>query len=363
MKVYGDACNAISQVAYDEGGLGSRYRLHHLVYYDIREKFPLTAQLTITAIARVAASYQREGHRLHQFNHHSYALDSRCLSIKQRNGEWQVSIASIEGRQKWIPLDIGDYQKEHLRAEYSRSGAAVFVHDKRTDTFYLHITVAKEVENPLALGKRPLGVDRGVNNLAVTSDGQFFSGRKPGHITRGIRERRALIQARGTRSAKRLLKRLGGRVSRYMSWVNHNISRRLVDHAKATNAVIILEDLKDIRERMRGSKRLNACLHSWPFFQLQQFLEYKALEAGVPVVYVSPRYTSQACSRCGHISGSQRDGHCFKCSACGYEANADFNAANNIALRYMHDAMGACKRAPEATSVDPETASAGLMAS
>jgi len=70
--------------------------------------------------------------------------------------------------------------------------------------------------------------------------------------------------------------------------------------------------------------------NSWAFRQLQNFIEYKALEQGIAVVYVDPHYTSQTCSRCGHINKNNRNGLKFACKTCGYELNADLNAARNI---------------------------------
>ena len=86
------------------------------------------------------------------------------------------------------------------------------------------------------------------------------------------------------------------------------------------------------RVEQRGCQ--SRTLHSWTFAQLGQYIAYKAVLAGVPVVYVDPAYTSQMCSACGHVSKKNRpDQATFCCTSCGFAEHADVNAARNIAVR------------------------------
>ncbi len=72
----------------------------------------------------------------------------------------------------------------------------------------------------------------------------------------------------------------------------------------------------------------------WAFAQWQAFCAYKAQRAGVPVIVVNPAYTSQTCNACGVIDKASRlDQARFVCTVCGHSANADVNAAQNIAAR------------------------------
>ena len=110
---------------------------------------------------------------------------------------------------------------------------------------------------------------------------------------------------------------------------NHTISKTIVEKARILNKGIAIEDLTHIRERTTVRKAQRRKHHSWAFFQLRSFLEYKAKLAGVPLKVVNPRYTSKICNVCRHLGN--RNGKHFSCPNCGNVADADTNAAKNIA--------------------------------
>lgn len=120
-----------------------------------------------------------------------------------------------------------------------------------------------------------------------------------------------------------------------MKDVNHKVSRAVIQTAQTTeNPVIALEELRGIRERVKATRKVNRMLHSWAFAQLISFVEYKAAKAGIPVVRVDPRKTSQTCSKCGHAERANRSKQSrFKCQNCGFEIHADLQAARNIAAK------------------------------
>lgn len=114
--------------------------------------------------------------------------------------------------------------------------------------------------------------------------------------------------------------------------MNHVISKSIVDNAKRTSRGIKIEKLDGIRDRIRVKRVDRAKHHGWAFFQLRQFLEYKALRAGVGLALINPAYTSRECYECGcREKGNRPDQATFRCLACGYSDNADRNAARNIA--------------------------------
>jgi len=156
-----------------------------------------------------------------------------------------------------------------------------------------------------------------------------------------------------------VLQRLSGRESRYVRDVNHVISKRIVQFALSEGRpAIALEDLKGIRQRgQRRGKRQRAAFNSWPFFDLEQKLAYKAEGVGLEVLRVNPRNTSRACSQCGYLDRANRQGLDFACRACGYRTHADRNASLNIRLRGLPTRQvpsrdGAPSVAPEVPPVD-----------
>jgi IS605 OrfB family transposase len=210
-------------------------------------------------------------------------------------------------------------------------GSAELVY--RKGNFYLHIAItipAPEHTQP----QGSLGVDLGLNRVAVTSDNKFHTAKNIRHIKSCYKRTRRSLQANGGKSAKRALKRVSGRERRFVADTNHCVSKQIVADAKANNQRIVLEDLGGIRETGKAK-----CVHEWSFAQLQWMIRYKAASAGVEVVYIDPRYTSQTCARCLHL-GVRPNQSKFECRDCGYQINADLNGAKSIAKRHDLVAKG-----------------------
>jgi IS605 OrfB family transposase len=119
-----------------------------------------------------------------------------------------------------------------------------------------------------------------------------------------------------------------------MKNVNHVVSRRIVEFAKDTgNPTITVEALGGIRNGRKLPKKQRTDLNRWAFYELEQFVRYKADAFGIEVIGIDPKHTSQGCSRCGYTEKANRHQHRFLCKACGYELHADLNASRNIRLR------------------------------
>ena len=154
------------------------------------------------------------------------------------------------------------------------------------------------------------------------------------HTIQSGGERIAASAGEQAKSSRRRLKKLSGKERRFAHHTNHVISKQLVKIAQGTGRGIALEDLSGIRDRVTVRRKQRATLHSWSFFDLRLKISYKAQLAGVPLVFVDPRYTSQACSVCGCIDKRNRPNQAtFSCVQCGFAAHADHNAAVNIGRR------------------------------
>ncbi len=182
-----------------------------------------------------------------------------------------------------------------------------------------------------------IGVDRNTSkHVLVASNidtGKVLKlGKECQHVHLKYKHMRKELQKKGKFS---LLKKIKCRESSIIKNINHQISKRLVEEAKDNKAIIILEELKNIRKTARTRRKQRYSLNSWSFCQLGGMIEYKSKKYGVPIAYIAPQYTSQRCSRCGHIEATNRKLKQFHCAKCGVVENADANAGFNIASLYQ----------------------------
>ncbi|GAA4627228.1 RNA-guided endonuclease TnpB family protein [Actinoallomurus vinaceus] len=253
-----------------------------------------------------------------------------------RNLSWNydaqtVSIWTLDGRIKNIRFACSPGALKQLIEH--RKGESDLVH--RDGKWFLLATI--DVPEPEVFAPRDwIGVDRGIVNLATTSDGDNHQGRKLARYRRWQARKRAELQAKRTRSAKQLLKKRARREARHAAHVNHKIAKAVVAVAARTERGIAVEELGGIRERVTVSRDQRARLSSWPFRELGEFIEYKARRAGVPFIEVDPAYTSQRCpvSWCGHTERANRpDRDSFCCRRCGFAGPADVVAGINVRER------------------------------
>jgi IS605 OrfB family transposase len=203
----------------------------------------------------------------------------------------------------------------------------------RDGRYFLHVTQSKPAP-PVDNSGGLLGVDLGQVQLATDSDGAAWSGRKVKGIRATYARRRRVLQQVGTKSAKRRLRRIRRREARFQRDTNHRISKALVAEAAKARKALALEDHSGIRDRITVRRAQRYERHAWAFLQLRQYITYKAAHAGVPVLMVDPRHTSRTCSACAHCERANRQCQdSFLCRRCGFAANAEVNAAVNIAYR------------------------------
>jgi len=333
--VFNDACNYVSGVAWEAQEFNS-VRLHRLAYYDVRATYGLLAQHAVRAIGVVADSYRADKTIRHTFRPTAaVVLDTPRLYRIDHN---RAGIATLDGRLK-VEMNIGGIQRRQL-AEAVKLAEADLVRDHKGR--WRLLVSAHYADPPMMDTEGVLGIDLGRTNIAVTSDGDTFSG---AHVTairdRYARNRRSRQKkaSKGTRSTRRRCrhaqKRFSGRESRFQANINHTISKRLVGQASASRQAIACEDLTGIRERTNRQprpKEERRRSNAWAFYQLRCFLAYKCVGAGVPFALVNPAYTSQMCHCCLHVG--ERSGKRFVCvnAVCRWCGDADYNGVRTIAL-------------------------------
>lgn len=346
IQQFKQACDTTADAGWDDNGLKTyqKYKLQNQVYDQIREETRLPANLTIRAISRASEAIKgcvehlKKGEKTSKprFTSDSLSYDKRTLSVWLT--EKRCSISTVEGRIKAdfiLPEDDNRYYSKYLDSnEWTVKQSTVEKHEYEDgNPYYLHLGVEKETEiKEKELAPTVMGVDLGIDNLAVTSTGKFYPADRLKHERRRYEELRSKLQKKGTQSAHRTIVQMGGRENRYTCDTLHRISKDLVQEADSHDVdVIAFENLTDIREDMPPGKSF----HSWCFKKLFDYVEYKAEEKGIAVNQVSPKYTSQRCSECGHTTSGNRNSSSFECVNCGKQLHSDYNAAKNIGVKVL----------------------------
>jgi IS605 OrfB family transposase len=256
--------------------------------------------------------------------HAAHTFDDRCLSWNY--DARTVSIWTLDGRVRNVRFACSPKALKQL-TQYRRGESDLVFRDGK---WFLYATI--DVPDPETYEPKDwIGVDRGIVNLATTSDGTNHQGRRLTRYRRWQARKRAELQAKRTRSSVQLLKKRAKKEARHATHLNHTIATTVVAVAQRTGRGIALEELRGIRDRVTVPRDQRARLSTWPFHQLGAFLAYKARRNGVPYIEVDPAYTSQRCPRCGHTErANRRTRDHFTCRQCGLAGPADLPQALNF---------------------------------
>jgi IS605 OrfB family transposase len=320
---FNEAANFVAGVAF-ENKTANVFDLRKLCYDEVRERFGLSSQMAQLAIKTARDAYCRDKTIQPVFRKHAaVAYDQRTMSFKALD---RVSLLTLSGRVV-VPFILGSYQRDGMTLKKGQCDLVL----RKDGKWFLIVTVDVPDIAPVPVTDF-LGVDLGLANLATDSDGNQYSGKPVETARRKNNLQRKRLQKKGTKGAKKKLKRIASKEARFRKHENHCISKSIVGEARRTGRGIGVEDLKGIRERVtaKGYDARNR-LGGWGFAQLGTFLLYKARLVGVPIVSVDPAYTSQTCPECGHIERANRKSQSeFRCRACGHEQHADIVGARNI---------------------------------
>ena len=330
-QAFANACTWINENVNHR--LTNRNSIQAVCYNDVKEKFRLKANHIVRACARVGANRltaKAKGRKVKGFKPTSFDCDGRTFSFREK--DWTISVSTL-GKRLRIPLNASNYHRGKLTGQKPTS-AQICKH--KDGQWYAHIQIKHSVPEPKNTSN-VIGVDFGRREIAKTSTDQGWDGQDIQQKRDQFSRVRASLQkkaSQGTRSSRRrcreVLKRLSGREKRYQKWLNHNISKQIIEEARQTNSTVAIEDLTGIRERTNQKPRNKTerrRSNNWAFYQLRTLLEYKGIKEGVKVVAVPPAYTSQTCHCCNHIG--IRTNKNFKCSNqyCGWVGDADLNGA------------------------------------
>lgn len=352
-----NAYRIVSEAAF-ESGTKSCYALQKLVYAEVRAKTRLTAQMTCSAIRKVAAAYKSAKAGGHKFNgpvrFSASAVDlqggARGRDFRLYPEKSVVSISTVDGR-KQLSYRCGKFQRSFVDSPEWKVQAARLIYRRRKKgwRYELHVQVVREIPERKTGGV--LGVDTGRRYLAVATNGEDSHFFPAGHLKpkkEHLRRLRGKLKSKGTRSSTRTFIRVSGREARLTRDFQHKTAKELVRIAIESGcSAISVERLNGIRKRTRTRGKKARYHHStWAYGQFLDILRYKAEGAGLEVIEVDPANTSRACSKCGWVEKANRNGLDFSCRHCGYSVHADLNAARNIRLRAVLDRQALVQDGP-----------------
>lgn len=318
-----------------ELGITNGVALHKETYYTHRAFTGLPSQLVCAARVKAAEALKSTKKLKGKGKIVNCPTSKRCpIRYDARSYTvWfdrsEVSVLSVNGRVR-LSFEIAEYYRPYLKW---KNTSADLLQDRK-GRWWLHVVM--ETPTPeYQPANETVGVDLGIVNPATDNRGTFYGAKHWKDVEDRIFELRRRLQSKGTKNAKRHLKKLSGRQQRFRRDCDHVLSKRVVQSVNA-GATLVFEDLTNIRGRAKQRKEQRRRFHGWSFAQLQAFVTYKAEAKGIKVGFVDPRYTSQKCSRCGHIARRNRPNQAeFKCRSCQFRDSADHNAAVNIRQDYL----------------------------
>lgn len=313
----------------------NKSKAHSALYQKLRDQFPELPSALLQStrdLALEAVKSRKFKFKPSKSDTSAIRFDARTCSLRGN----LLSISTLDKRVKTL-IQIPQYFQD-IFDSWKFTGLQLSFSKQKQQVF---VCLNYEKDSPNPIKGDVLGIDRGLKRIVSCSNGYEVSGKLRNKIKRKRSFQRKELQAKGTRSAKRLKKSLAGKEMRFSLNENHIISKELVN---LPFQYFILESLSKMNSKNKG-KRMNRRISNWSYYQLELLLKYKAEALGKTVEYVDPKYTSQRCNSCGHITRTNRKSDEFCCKKCGHKDGADLNAAKNIRDLWL-----------ETTNLNPERA-------
>ena len=329
-----------------KNNITSRTKLHRALYRRLREeykKYPshyIYTAITISlSIFKSFRKLKRKGKvkreaptvskdlSIHLDDYHLFKFLGGCVRLNTHKGHLILK------------LKLSEYHRKILSEKIKVKSAWII---RRGDEYFFNLVIKKEVEQFRAKGIMTVDVnEKSIDVFIVRPDELKYihidlSEAKHIHF-RYSKKLEKIQKIRNPYERRMFLNKYSGRRRKKVEFLIHSATKYLSEVAKKENVRIVLEDLKNIRDRIKYGKKLNRRLHTWNFRKEQGFLEYKHLWNGGNVLYCDAYNTSRECPICGELNPNGRK--MFKCRRCGFEANRHFVACLNMAKRYVKTLM------------------------
>jgi putative transposase len=274
----------------------------------------------------------KTGRKVNHFKVLPVEVNKQNWKLLKKGETYSLSFPTVKG-EKRVPISIASPHWQPvldglLEGSVKGGSFKLILHKGE---WYAYLSVTEDV--PEVQSETRLGCDRGQNNLAVIATKQgfakFYSGQQVKHIRRRKQKLRTSLQEAGKINALRKSKK---RETRWMTAINHTISKRIVDVAAYLKADVVIEDLSGCRFTMKQRKKTKSDAGKnrdyWAYYQLEQFLSYKLARKGLRLIIRPAPYTSKTSSYNGLVG--RRNGHWFV-DPLGNRCNSDWNASRNLA--------------------------------
>jgi hypothetical protein len=254
--------------------------------------------------------------------------------------DFWLRISTLEaGHPVRIPIKLYNHAKETL-AQFPKLCSGVTLNRREGEWF---ATFVVERNGPKAQSSEVVGVDIGMVSIVSTSNGRRYGQVSP-ELRRRVecanakRRRKQQLNACLKRKSRPTVSLKDAKAEAFArNEIGRALNQMLDELPGATKVALERLTVKDMRFK---SRQMNRALRASQLGYARDKLKFKLDERGVRYRSVQPAYSSQQCSQCGFtISMNRRSQAEFRCLWCGYEANADENAASNIAERFSDEEL------------------------
>lgn len=246
-----------------------------------------------------------------------------------------LRISTLEkGQPIWLPVNLAAYHQRALSGKQVDSSVTL---TQQPDGWWLTLTFEEDVPTRTGPDARVVGVDVGITHFLTTSTGKHY-GSFQGTLAK--RHQRDREKRRRKAKLRACLKRKG--VEKLPSTHNPKLARTVRQEInRAVNEVYrdhpdcqIAHERLSVATMRFKARRMNAYLYASNLAHVPKQLAWGAAKRGIRATKVTSAYTSQACQRCHYVARSNRpEQQTFGCGVCGFQSQADHNAAVNIARR------------------------------
>ena len=328
-----------SNPIFDNIGFGTGIDTKSAITQRVKKDFKTSLKNGLAKGERTITNYKRDYPLLTRGRDLKFQYKDDDIIIKWVN-KIQFKVVLGSGKIKENKIELQHTLHKIINKEY-KVGQSSLQFDRNNNLILnLNLDIPYNPKNETVEG-RTLGVDLGIKYPAyMCLNDDTYKREHIGSIDDFLRireqmqDRRRKLQhdlkfikgGKGRKKKTQALDRLRDKEKNFATTYNHMISKNVVEFAKKNQCEYIN------MEKLTKDGFNNKILRNWSYYQLQQYIEYKAEREGIQVRYIDPSYTSQTCARCGHIDKENRQTQeKFICTKCGFELNADHNASINIA--------------------------------